>query len=94
MKKILSIAIFSFFISNVSAEDWRMEKFDLNKDNLISQGELLQRGCVKTLKMFDRADRNGDGVLNRREARNATYIIFKNRRVCPAVLKPVVSVRG
>tara|TARA_R100000734_G_C3298739_1_gene89631 strand:+ start:613 stop:897 length:285 start_codon:yes stop_codon:yes gene_type:complete len=94
MKKILSIAIFSFFISNVSAEDWRMEKFDLNKDNLISQGELLQRGCVKTLKMFDRADRNGDGVLNRREARNATYIIFKNRRVCPTVLKPVVSVRG
>jgi|TARA_Y100000289_G_C3888621_1_gene132704 hypothetical protein len=94
MKQLLSIIVFSFFISNVSADDWRMEKFDLNKDNLISQGELLQRGCVKTMKMFNRADKNGDGVLNKREARNATYIIFKNRRVCPVVLKPVESVRG
>jgi len=94
MKKILSIAIFSFFISNVSADDWRMEKFDLNKDNLISQGELIQLGCVKTSKMFNYADRNGDGVLNQREARRATHLIFKNRRVCPSILKPMNGVRG
>lgn len=90
MKKILSIAIFSFFISNVSAEDWRMEKFDLNKNNLISKGELMQVGC-RLGKRFDLADKNNDGVLNRREARNATEYLFRKR--CPK--NPVViEVRG
>tara|TARA_B100000902_G_scaffold390509_1_gene439540 strand:+ start:1391 stop:1672 length:282 start_codon:yes stop_codon:yes gene_type:complete len=93
MKKILSVIIFSMFVSDAFADDWRMRKFDLNNDNVISEAELIQVGCVRTTKLFDRADRNGDDVLNRKEARKATYIIFKNRRVCPAILKPAV-VRG
>ena len=93
MKKILSVIVFSLFVSDAFADDWRMRKFDLNDDNVISEAELIQVGCVRTTKLFDRADRNGDDVLNRREARNATYIIFKNRRVCPTILKPA-QVRG
>ena len=93
MKKILSVIVFSMFVSDAFADDWRMRKFDLNDDNVISEAELIQVGCVRTTKLFDRADRNGDDVLNRREARNATYIIFKNRRVCPTILKPA-QVRG
>ena len=93
MKKILSVIVFSMFVSDAFADDWRMRKFDLNNDNVISEAELIQVGCVRTTKLFDRADRNGDDVLNRREARNATYIIFKNRRVCPTILKPA-QVRG
>ena len=93
MKKILSVIVFSMFVSDAFADDWRMRKFDLNNDNVISEAELIQVGCVRTTKLFDRADRNGDDVLNRREARNATYIIFKNRRVCPIILKPA-AVRG
>lgn len=90
MKKILSIAIFSFFISNVSAEDWRMEKFDLNKNNLISKGELMQVGC-RLGKRFELADINNDGVLNRKEARRASDYLFRKR--CPK--NPVViDVRG
>ena len=93
MKKILSVIVFSMFVSDAFADDWRMRKFDLNDDNVICEAELIQVGCVRTTKLFDRADRNGDDVLNRREARNATYIIFKNRRVCPIILKPA-AVRG
>lgn len=93
MKKILSVIVFSMFVSDAFADDWRMRKFDLNNDNVISEAELIQLGCVRTTKMFDRADRNGDEVLNRREARNATHIIFKNRRICPTILKPI-EVRG
>ncbi len=93
MKKILSVIVFSMFVSDAFAEDWRMRKFDLNNDNVISEAELIQVGCVKTTKMFDRADRNGDEVLNRREARKATYILFKNRRICPTIIKPI-EVRG
>ena len=93
MKKLLSVIVFSMFVSDAFADDWRMRKFDLNDDNVISEAELIQVGCVRTTKLFDRADRNGDDVLNRREARNATYIIFKNRRVCPTILKPA-QVRG
>ena len=93
MKQLLSVVVFSLFVSDAFADDWRMRKFDLNNDNVISEAELIQVGCVRTTKLFDRADRNGDDVLNRREARNATYIIFKNRRVCPTILKPA-AVRG
>ncbi len=95
MKKLLSISIFSLFVSDAFADDWRMRKFDLNGNNEISEAELIQYGCVKTAKMFNYADKNGDDVLNKREARNATHIIFKNRRICPSIRIPqAVEIRG
>jgi len=92
MKQLLAVAVFSLFVSDAFADDWRMRKFDLNGDLLISKGELIQSGCVKVSALFRHADRNADGFLNRREAQRASTLIFKNR--CPRNPLPIVGVRG
>lgn len=96
MKKLLSVSVLSLFISDAFADDWRMRKFDFNADNVISEAELIQGGCQKVGKIFDHADKNGDNVLNRREAKNATWLIFKNKKRCPAIVAPIatVDIRG
>ena len=81
MKKILSIAIFSFFISNVSAEDWRMEKFDMNQDGFVIKEELLEAGCTVKNGLFKAADKNNDGKLSKGELRKASEYIVRHR--CP-----------
>ena len=88
MKKLLSMSVFLLFMSDAFADDWRMRKFDFNEDNVISEAELVQGGCKRIGKMFDHADKNGDGKLNKREAKNATWIIFKNRKRCPIIVAP------
>ena len=96
MKKVFSALVLFGFVSDAFADDWRMRKFDLNADNVISEAELIQGGCQKVGKMFDHADKNGDDVLNRREAKNATWLIFKNKKRCPAIIAPIatVDIRG
>lgn len=94
MKKLISVSVLSLFISDAFADDWRMRKFDFNADNVISEAELIQGGCRKISQMFDYADKNGDNVLNVREARKATHLIFKPR--CPSIVAPIatVDIRG
>ena len=96
MKKLLSISIFSLFVSDAFADDWRMRKFDLNDDMKIERSELIAAGCsIKaTGSLFDYADKNGDDLLNVREARNATHYLFRSK--CRKVLQApkVNGIRG
>jgi len=97
MKKLFALMITFGFVSNAFADDWRMRKFDLNADELITADELVTAGCnyKATTFFFDRADLNGDDVLNTREARKATNYIFKSN--CPRnpiVLPKVDGIRG
>jgi len=94
MKKLLSISVLSLFVSDAFADDWRMRKFDLNGDDYITKAELVQSGCKKVGQMFDYADKNSDNLLNVREARKATHLIFKAR--CPSIVvpTPAIDIRG
>jgi len=94
MKKLFSIITLSFFVSDAFADDWRMRKFDLNKDELITKDELMSAGCnyKATTFFFDRADLNGDQALNTRESRRATHYIFKSN--CPKNPIRSLDIRG
>ena len=90
MKNLFTITLLLFFVTDAFADDWRMRKFDLDKDQLITKSELLTAGCSvrATKSLFNHADKNSDGALNKREARNASAYIFKRR--CPR--NPLVAV--
>ena len=97
MKSLFTITLLLFFVTDAFADDWRMRKFDLDKDQLITKSELLTAGCSvrATKSLFDHADKNNDGALNKREARNASAYIFKRR--CPRnplVVPEAIGVRG
>ena len=96
MKKFFAIAVCFAFVGNAFADDWRMRKFDLNDDMKIERSELIAAGCsIKaTGSLFEYADKNGDDLLNVREARNATHYIFKSK--CRNALKTpkVDGIRG
>lgn len=97
MKNLFTITLLLFFVTDAFADDWRMRKFDLDKDQLITKSELLTAGCSvrATKSLFDHADKNSDGALNKKEARNASAYIFKRR--CPRnplVVPEAIGVRG
>lgn len=97
MKHLFTITLLLFFVTDAFADDWRMRKFDLDKDQLITKSELLTAGCSvrATKSLFNHADKNSDGALNKREARNASAYIFKRR--CPRnplVVPEAIGVRG
>jgi len=97
MKNLFTITLLLFFVTDAFADDWRMRKFDLDKDQLITKSELLTAGCSvrATKSLFNHADKNSDGALNKREARNASAYIFKRR--CPRnplVVPKADGVRG
>lgn len=85
--------IVALCVAGTASADWRMDKFDLNNDGVIKRGELLQAGCgPKALNgLFDHADKNNDGVLNQKEARKASFLIFKPH--CPKNVV-VKNIRG
>ena len=93
MKKLFALIVTLGFASDSFADDWRMRKFDLNLDEVITQSELLAAGCnyKATTVFFDKADRNKNGELSVKEARQASNYIFKSN--CPRNPKPI-SIRG
>ena len=93
MKKLFALTTLFLFASDSFADDWRMRKFDLNLDEVITQSELLAARCnyKATTFFFDRADRNKNGELSVKEARQASNYIFKSN--CPKNPKPI-SIRG
>ena len=93
MKKLFALTTLFLFASDSFADDWRMRKFDLNLDEVITQSELLAAGCnyKATTYFFDRADRNKNGELSIKEARLASNYIFKSN--CPKNPTPL-SIRG
>jgi len=80
MNKIMT-ALIACLIAIPAYADWRMERFDLNGDNLISVPELKASGCVVKESLFKHADKNRDSFLDKKEAKKASeYIIRSN---CP-----------
>ena len=94
MKKFFAIAICFAFVGNAFADDWRMRKVDINEDGKIERPELISAGCGPKAVggLFDHADKNGDDLLNVKEARAATHYIF--RRHCRSALPKPINVRG
>lgn len=81
MKKYFATLVLCLFATESFADDWRLRKYDLNYDSVIELSELREQGCNVSDYIFDHADKNGDGVLNRLEARKASTLIFRNK--CP-----------
>ncbi len=91
MKNLFTISVLCFFVTDAFADDWRMRKFDLNDDELITASELIASGCSVNLSLFNHADKNNDEALDKREARHASNYIFGKR--CPRNPQPI-GVRG
>ena len=91
MKKVFALTIMLFFVTDSFADDWRMRKFDLNQDDLVSVDELIASGCSVSLSLFDYADKDDNGLLDKRQARRSSEYIFRKR--CPKIVKPI-GVRG
>lgn len=93
MKKLFALTTLFLFASDSFADDWRMRKFDLNLDEVITKNELVAAGCnyKAATFFFDRADYNKSGDLDSKEARQASHYIFKSN--CPKNPKPI-SIRG
>ena len=80
MKKLFAIAVCCMFVGNVFADDWRMKKYDINSDGLVTHKELLDKGCKLRAGLFKHADKSGDGVLSQKELRKgSTYLLSR----CP-----------
>ena len=78
-------ALVACVIATPVAADWRMERFDINGDNLISVTELKASGCIVKKHLFDYADKNRDSFLNKKEAKQASEYIIKSK--CPRIEK-------
>jgi hypothetical protein len=81
MNKKIMIAIAACFIAAPAYADWRMERFDLDGDKLISKAELKAAGCTVKNGLFKAADKNKDSYLDKKEARIASQYIFRSN--CP-----------
>ena len=81
MKKILPIALLGLFVSDAFADDWRMRKFDADRDGFVIVAELKGAGCVVKPGLFKHADKNKDGKLSKGELRKASEYMIRNR--CP-----------
>ena len=78
MKKLFTLSMLTFAISTLYA-DWRMERFDVNVDDL-SPEELEFNGCTVRMGLF-KYDKNDDGKLSKKELRKASEYIIRHR--CP-----------
>lgn len=73
MKKI-AVAVLAVFSTVAVAQD-RVAKFDVNGDQKVDFAELSQ-SCEVSKELFDRADKNNDGVLSNVEMRTAKGYLF------------------
>lgn len=84
MNSKFALAIVACLIATPAFADWRMDRFDLNGDNLISKEELKAAQCTVNDGIWSHADKNKDGFLNVKEARKASLLIFRNN--CPKMV--------
>jgi len=78
MKKLFALTVCMFFVSDAFADDWRMKKYDLDADGLVSFSELKLSRCPIKQGLFDYADKSGDGFLNKKELRkSSTYTLVR-----------------
>ena len=76
MKK-LAVVLLALVSIPAMAKD-RAELFDKDGDNRVSYVELTEK-CEVRKNTFEKADKNGDGVLTDSEMRTAKDYLFKNR---------------
>ena len=73
MKK-LAIGLLALISVPALAQD-RVSKFDTNGDAKVDFAE-LNSTCEVSKSLFERADKDGDGVLSNREMRTARAYLF------------------
>ena len=73
MKK-LAIGLLALISVPAMAQD-RVSKFDINGDAKVDFAELSVT-CEVSKSLFERADKNGDGVLSNSEMRTAKGYLF------------------
>jgi Ca2+-binding EF-hand superfamily protein len=73
MKK-LAIGLLATLSVTAMAQN-RVAKFDLNSDGKVDFVELTTT-CEVSKSLFERADKNGDGVLSEAEMRTAKEYLF------------------
>lgn len=73
MKKI-AVAVLAVFSTVAFAQD-RVAKFDKNGDEKVELVE-LKEVCEVNKSLFERADKNGDGMLSNVEMRTAKGYLF------------------
>ena len=80
MKKLLVLTLL-MTAPNAFANKY-MDRFDLDDDGFIIKREMTLAGCIVKAGTFEHADKNNDGMLNGKEARDAVNYLFNKRR-CP-----------
>ena len=73
MKK-LAIGLLAL-VSVPALAQTRVAKFDLNNDGKVDFAELTT-SCEVSKSLYERADKNGDGVLSEAEMRTAKEYLF------------------
>jgi len=73
MKKLL-VGVLALLSVPALAQD-RVAKFDRNNDGNVDFVE-LSSSCEVSKSLFERADKNGDGVLSNSEMRTARAYLF------------------
>ena len=73
MKKLL-VGVLALLSVPALAQD-RVAKFDRNNDGNVDFAELTS-SCKVSKGLFERADKNGDGVLTNSEMRTARAYLF------------------
>lgn len=74
MYRAVVIGLLSLFSVTALAVD-RVPEFDKDKDLHVNYVELTEK-CAVSMQLFDRADKNHDGVLSEAEMRTAKEYLF------------------
>tara|TARA_R100001082_G_scaffold60670_1_gene33737 strand:+ start:419 stop:685 length:267 start_codon:yes stop_codon:yes gene_type:complete len=77
MKKVLSLIILMSIPSVAFAGSWPMNKFDVNGDKILEISEIRSICAIKD-SIFAAADKNKDGTLSVREARDGQNYLFRS----------------
>ncbi len=78
MKKVLSLIILMSLPSVALADKhWPMNRFDINGDDILEISEIRSKCSIKD-SIFKAADKNEDGVLSVREARDGQNYLFRS----------------
>jgi Ca2+-binding EF-hand superfamily protein len=76
MKK-LAVVLLALVSVTAVAKD-RASRFDKDGDSRVSYVELTEK-CEVRKSLFEKADKDGDGVLSNSEMKTAKEYLFKNR---------------